>query len=269
MKKNIFFKIRKIVYLSLFFFDKLFFRKKNGIIVFCYHSVSEDDWRYGVSPREFKAQIDYLIENYHPLSAEEFSYYLNFGKNLSSPSFLLTFDDGYKDIYQTKDYLKGKGIKPLLFLLSNTENADRGELKTRRLFLNLKEIKELILDGWTVGCHSATHKNFDNLSEEEAKKEILDAKKLLEEKLSLRITCFSYPKGVYREKILDIVKRAKYEIAFSLESRFVDLRGDPYKIPRIAIDRTYDFLEFKAAFSPSVVKIRNLLSNTFLKNYLI
>ncbi len=56
------FTIRNAVYSVLFMVDQLMGRK-NPITVFCYHSISSDKWRYGVSEDAFKQQVIYLLNN--------------------------------------------------------------------------------------------------------------------------------------------------------------------------------------------------------------
>lgn len=238
------------------------------MVIFCYHGIGPDDWRFSVDFSDFKKQVDYLLKNFTPITGEELSLYFK-NKILPNPAFVLTFDDGYKDIYQVKEYLYKSDIKPIVFILSDRAKAHRSELKTNRSFLSQAEILNLVKDGWSVGCHSATHPDFSSLTGKAIKREIIESKRELEKEFGLKINYFAYPKGKYQKRVLAAVKKAKFEIGFSLDSEPISPQIDPFKTPRIGIDRTYDFLEFKAAFSPSVVKIRSYLMNTFLKNYLM
>ena len=140
--------------------------KPEGFVL-CYHSISDDGWEFSVTFNEFKKQIEYLLQNYIPCSVEDFANYLDGKKTFEKPFFLITFDDGYKSIFQTSDYLAGKGINPLSFLLSATKRANISEMEYAKPFLIPEEIKELKNIGWDFGCHSATHADFNKLSEKD------------------------------------------------------------------------------------------------------
>jgi hypothetical protein len=55
------------------------------------------------------------------------------------------------------------------------------------------------------------------------------------------------------------VKQAGFKLAFSMDDEKVNKKTDPFTFPRIGIDRTHSFLEFQAAFSPSVILIRKAI----------
>lgn len=249
---TIYFSCRFCVYLLLFVFGKFFGFEKNQIIVLCYHSLAEDDWRFSIDPGVFKKQINYMTQHFKPITIEELKLYLEGKAEINYPSFLLSFDDGYKDIYQIKDFLREKGITPVIFLLSSPNSADFSQLKTRRGFLSWKETRQLLNDGWIIGSHGRTHTDFLALNEDKAREEIIESKKKLEKILGVKVSYFAYPKGRYKKEVLSKVKDS-YELAFSMDSGFVDRQTDNLKIPRIGIDRSHSFIEFKAVVNPLVV----------------
>lgn len=258
---------RRVIYLLLFFTDWALLRR-NQIIVFCYHSVAGDGWKYSVDPLQFKRQIDYLTRLYQPVSLEELVLYLKGEKEIKRPSFVLTFDDGYRDILQIKDYLKNLGIKPAIFILSDMNMVDRGELGTDKLLMAKKEIMELIEDGWNIGCHGARHINYFNLDNELIRKEIIESKIKLEKDLGMDVNYFAYPKGRYTKEILKAIEDAGYFLGLSMDDGFINRNINPLLIPRVGVDSTHQFLEFKAIFSPLSVSFRNIIKESPLKKVL-
>ncbi len=256
--ENVLIPIRKIVYLVLCFYDQYILKNYNKTFVVCYHSISSDDWRFSINPENFKKQINYLSKNYQFINADQLLNYLENKDNLSKPSILICFDDGYKDLLSIKNYLYQKNIKPLLFLISKTKGVNRKELKNRKQLLNKNDIKTLMDFGWTIGSHGLTHSNFFKLNKLQKESEIIISKKTLEKKFRVDIKYFSFPKGNYSIEDIEILRRAGYKLAFSMEDRILVQQINPYIIPRIGVDKTHNFNEFKSLFSPSVIKVRNV-----------
>lgn len=88
------------------------------IHVIMYHYIrNNEDYEYDVYCRrksEFKDQINFFIKNYHHCSLadkEETRYFLQ----SKDESFLLTFDDGYKEHLDCARFLKEKGVSGIFF----------------------------------------------------------------------------------------------------------------------------------------------------------
>ncbi len=250
--------VRRIVYYFLFIIDKLVLNRKSPVVIFCYHSISSD-WYHGVSFENFKKQIDYLASEYDPICIDGLRQIITGIKKMEKPAFLITFDDGYKDILAVKAYLAGKNIKPALFMLSDRENINREQLETDKELLSVSEILELKKAGWEIGCHGATHSDFEKLGNEELKKEIIGAKIQLEKELRFGIEYFTYPKGKYSKEILDMVRRQNYKMAFSMDDSLISSKTNIFAVPRIGINQSHSFLEFKALFLPSAIFFRGLV----------
>ncbi len=256
--KNLFI-VRKALYSMLCLINPFFSYSDKQLLVLCYHSINSDNWRFGVNVEEFKRQIDFVLQNYQPLTVTDFIDVITSQKVQTQKSFLVTFDDGYKDILSIKNFLKQKNVKPTLFILGDRLKANRKELNTDRDFLNKNEILDLYKSGWTIGSHSLTHADFDKLSEAELLQEIKASKDKIEKDLHIKINYLAYPKGNYTQKAIRIAKSAGYKAAFSMDDGFIDQHTDLYTIPRVGIDRSHNFTEFKNTILPSVIIFRKLL----------
>lgn len=246
--------IRRLVYLGLAAIDRLL-GKTNPIVIFCYHSIANDQWRFGVDPREFKKQISYMLTHYKPITLTDLYRYLKGTKKLHEPSFVITFDDGYKDVTKVKKILENLSIKPTVFVLSG-KNINRQTLGTNRQLLSQKDIKDLQKSGWEIGYHGMTHTPLTRVNGN------------IEEEISSSYKYFSYPKGRYSKRIISNLKKNGYKMALTMEDSIISTKTDPYVIPRIGVDSTHNFIEFKSLASPSVVKFRSLIKHSFLGRYL-
>jgi len=89
----------------------------------------------------------------------------------------------------------------------------------------------------TIGNHTDDHVILLNCTEDEIKFEINEAKRKLEEITQKEINIFAYPNGDYDERVIEIIKDLKINLAATTEQSFINLKNKPYKykVPRIMI----------------------------------
>ena len=88
----------------------------------------------------------------------------------------------------------------------------------------------------SIGSHSFFHNNLDNISLSEAKQELVDSKKYLENLIQKPITELAYPDGAYSE---ELVSFANDELVFdkqlALSFRFENDCKKPYMRSRTGL----------------------------------
>jgi peptidoglycan/xylan/chitin deacetylase (PgdA/CDA1 family) len=229
----------------------------------CYHSISSDGWDFSVSKDEFSKQMRYLASRYTFVSLEDIKDYVKRRKEIKVPSVAITFDDGYKDILSVVPLLRSFGVKPTIFMISKLGNVNKAELGTDRKFLNSSDIKRLLKNGWEIGSHTRTHPNMDILTKTQIKEEILVSKKELEGQIKRKIVSIAFPKGRYNKFALKTVKDGGYELCLTMNDGIIDHNSDLLQLPRIGVDGTHSFSEFKVLASPLATLFRKMLK----KNY--
>lgn len=253
------FLIRLLFSKIFFFLDRLFFQYQKSFVVLCYHSFAKSKNRYAVDLRQFELQIKKITKFAKFISVEDMSLteqklYKKFNTNAKV---LLTIDDGLESVMDILPITKKYNIPVLLFVLADSENANRSELETEENFLSWQQIKLLENNGWTIGCHSATHADFSILAESELKNEIVISKKMLESKIGHRVDHFAYPKGFYNDKIVNAAKKAGYKYGFTIEAgTFFDKKND-LEVPRTIIDSSHKINEVPEITTPLWLKFRN------------
>lgn len=115
-----------------------------------YHHLVSDSYAPHISPlydfknvKEFKKDLDYLLRYFSPISPIDIVDALVHSKPIPKNSFLLTFDDGLREVYDTvAPILKEKGLPAVFFL--NSDFIDN-----RKLFYRFKAglIIDKILSG--------------------------------------------------------------------------------------------------------------------------
>ncbi len=251
--------LRRVTYGVLGFYDRILNRPMPSVFILCYHSTANADNRFSMDVDTIINQIDFLLERYTPATLADVRDFVAEKKVFNKPAFVITFDDGYESLLALKDLPVRLGVAPTVFVLSDPERVCRNELGSSEALLTDEQLKILHQAGWNIGCHSATHPDFSHLAPEDMDAEIADAKKVLEEQLGFSITSFAYPKGSYTQEIVQGVQDAGFLCAVTMDDAIITKYTSLMAIPRIGVDKTHNFSEFKLLWSPSVIWLRNIL----------
>lgn len=128
-----------------------------------------------------------------------------------------------------------------------------------RLMMTWDEVRGLARNGHTVGSHTMTHPNMAFLSEGDARTELLESKRRLEEELASPIVHFSYPCPALQPHWLDRTVSASrqigYRTAVTTNGGIVRRQDDPLTLHRIRPTKTVEGLHWnlECAFLGRVV----------------
>jgi peptidoglycan/xylan/chitin deacetylase (PgdA/CDA1 family)/glycosyltransferase involved in cell wall biosynthesis len=133
---------------------------------------------------------------------------------------LLTFDDGYDDLYtELLPWLQKYKFTALVFLVANhiggTNQWDQKRGLRARNLLTLAQIHEMQRCGVEFGSHTLTHPSLPSLSNDDLHREVSDSRRKLEDMLGVEITSFAYPYGGVDRRVRAAVARAGYRLAFT------------------------------------------------------
>ena len=85
------------------------------------------------------------------------------------------------------------------------------------LMLTWEQVKEMHNSGMSFEAHTRTHAFIDELSEDEARKEVQDCVNSLKSKLNTSIQYFSYPRGRYTERLQPLLENAGIRAAVTTD----------------------------------------------------
>jgi peptidoglycan/xylan/chitin deacetylase (PgdA/CDA1 family) len=115
-----------------------------------------------------------------------------------------------------------------------------------------QQIQELHSGGVTFGSHTSTHEILTTISAAQAENEIVSSRALIQEKLKVPCSLFSYPNGDYSMQVRGLVAAAGYKFAFLNQDPGVWTRDcDPLLIPRVNVCE-YHLVDAKGGFSPLI-----------------
>ncbi|MCX6811392.1 MAG: polysaccharide deacetylase family protein, partial [Candidatus Berkelbacteria bacterium] len=182
----------------------------------------------------FKEEIKYLSDaGYKTVTLSELF------NDVPDKRVVLTFDDGYKDVViNALPALKEHGFRGVAFII--VDNVGKPGHVT------WDDIKKLKDEGWEIGSHSLTHPDLEVSSKEVAQKQIIDSKKILEDKLKTTIDFFCYPAGKYTETTISLLKSAGYVGAVTTSSGTKNYKTKIFELKRLRIVNTESLTSFKS-----------------------
>jgi len=233
-------------------------------LILCYHSVCGNGWRFSTPAKDFKRQLDYLTRNFKVVPVSELL------SSKTQGGISITFDDGYENVYsQAFPLLKKLGLQATVFVLGSPHRANRKEVSTDLPFLSQSQIKALYKNGWEIGYHTSTHQNLRSLHQRQLRSQIVDGKIQLQNKLGIPIDLFAYPKGIYNDNIIQIVKNGNYKAAFTVDGGGY-LNSSQFLFNRVSIEGELTFPRFVATISPlGIIAEKVLMRILQLKDKLI
>lgn len=243
-------KARAVVWSILYFFARLLPRAPR-MTVLVYHSVSNANDFFAVTPKAFKQHVAYMKAhaNVVPLSK---AFAVAKGEVLTRDSIAITFDDGYQDFVTTiLPILEEEGVPATVFVLG--ENPHSSELGTSTPLLSTEEVAKLAArDLVSVQSHALTHRKLSRLSPSELTEEVIGARAHLLGVTKTLPAYLAYPKGAFNKKTQIALVNAGFEGAVSVIERGVHKGDDQYALPRIQVDATTTMALFEAKLTPAV-----------------
>lgn len=128
--------------------------------------------------------------------------------------------------------------RPVAERISLTEEiARRANLQLpQNLMMISAEVKAMRHAGMQIGAHTVSHPILARLTDDQAKQEIGDSKRFLEQLLGERITVFAYPNGKpgedYSPQSVEVVRSLGFDTAVSTQWGASRIGDDPLQIKR-------------------------------------
>jgi len=119
----------------------------------------------------------------------------------------IMFDDGFRGIYECRQFFYDNHIYPTIFLAVDLIGKDG--------FLTKEEILDLQHHGFIFECHSWSHRDLTIWNDEELKLELGESKEFLSEMLNKKVTEICLPLGYFNDHLLEQLKSYGYKKVYS------------------------------------------------------
>lgn len=244
--------------------------------VFMYHHVSSQptrdllDFSLTVTTAEFNHQLDWLQkQGYKSITMTELFDAFYYGKVLPSKAVMLTFDDGYTDVFTYAfPALLAHHYRGVFYIPSGLRNG---------WYMTWDQLRTLAKSGMEIADHTINHADLAQYPMTQHKttpqQEILNSKTMLEQELGIPIQFFCYPYGepfhhgtqAVRQIVLQDLFNDGYVGAtldpFALNSA-LQIAAQPYLMPRIRVSGGESMTAFmgvlKATLQADAARVRAL-----------
>lgn len=207
-----------------------------NIPILCYHRVIPNPKSpYDLSPGQLEAHFQYFKSNgYTPITVSQLLEYRTKPNRYPAKPVVLTFDDGSKSHYtQVLPLLQKYGFKATFYIFTNAMNG------TKSLWLSWNEVQAIYKAGMDIGSHTVTHPYLtsrDKMNDEQYRnwldKELVQSKKVLEQKLNTKVNTLAYPFGLYNSEVEAAAIRAGYAGMLNINMGINGPGENPYRLKR-------------------------------------
>ncbi len=182
-----------------------------------------------VSPADFEAQVRYLSEQkFTFLLARDVAEAIRLGKPLPERAIAITMDDGYDDNFDNAfPILKKYSACATIYLVSSTVGTPK--------HLSWDQTLEMQRDKVRYGSHTVRHYDLTTLDQPTLDFELVESKRVLEEKIGEVIPDLAYPTGAYNAEVVGRTREAGYLAAWKKGGGPVEPTHDPYLLPRVRV----------------------------------
>jgi peptidoglycan/xylan/chitin deacetylase (PgdA/CDA1 family) len=222
------------------------------IPIITYHKISNKK-EFGlttVSKTQFDYQMRFLSsKGYKTICFKD----LTSKKELPEKPIIITFDDGYENVYHNATPIMEKyGYKAVIFVVTDYLGKynlwEAVPFQQRFKHLSKDQILKMREQDHEIASHGKMHQYLPFLNQLALYEEIKGSKVFLEQILKEKIISFCYPYGRYSEETVKIVKEAGYKYATSNVK--IDNGGyNPFSLKRRSIYSTDSLRAFKTKTS--------------------
>ncbi|WP_054971101.1 polysaccharide deacetylase family protein [Alicyclobacillus ferrooxydans] len=231
---------------------------RNKVVVLTYHDISPNVYSpFVMTPKAFAAQLDaFQKRDFHVITNAEFIRFINGQGPVPPNAILLTFDDGYRNMYTyALPILMKYHVQGTFFVIVGT--ADKQDPKT----LSWSQIQTMEQEGMTFGSHTYDahslifrhgeltpvfnttivvngHLETEHQYYTRVQVDFVKARARLSEVLGVNVVEFAWPYGYGNSASNRIARRAGYQYLFTTAPGYVTAQSNPHFIHRIDVGKT-------------------------------
>ncbi len=209
-----------------------------------------------VTPAQFAAQLDYLsAHNYHTIPLKRYVEWMTATRMgqptepLSANPIVLTFDDGYDDIY-TNAYplLVAHGMVGTFFIITSKVGWPG--------YMSWLQLQQMSVMGMDIESHTVNHVDLSKLNPTRLKYELVESKLQLEMGLGKPVTIICYPAGRYNRAVENAVRLAGYQAATTTNYGWSYASNALSELPRVRVAGAEALVGFVSSIGGTMVAVK-------------
>src|SRR5215831_18320742 len=202
------------------------------ILMYHYIRVNPDPgdrlgFNLSVTPADFAHQMEWLAEHaYHPVDFDDLRSYLLGNQSLPARPVILTFDDGYRDMFTTAfPILRAHQFKGVSYVVSGFLNSPN--------YVTSEMLQEMDALGIQIGAHTVSHADLTRISAASLRSEEFDSKAALEAAVGHPVLDFCYPSGKFNDAVISAVQAAGFLTATTTQPGVAHSAADRFTWSRV------------------------------------
>lgn len=246
-------------------------RRPGRVSVLLYHRLVDDSTYprlqrpenlFAIPESRFREQMDFLKRaGYSALDPAQLEAHLEGGQALPPRPVLITFDDGSESVHsRALPILRERGLKATVFVTTDEEAWVFHEHPRSQRRLSEREMRALVDAGLSVQAHGVSHRALNSMSEEEARREIVECRLYLERVLGKEVAYFAIPLNYYSRPVLEWLRDAGYRLVFTSDNGTNHAGSDPFRLRRFIVEGSAALEEFARLLTPTGMVQRRLIS---------
>ncbi|MFT6988877.1 MAG: peptidoglycan/xylan/chitin deacetylase (PgdA/CDA1 family) [Paraglaciecola sp.] len=218
---------------------------KDNAVILLYHHVSNNTPKVtSVSPDTFRQHMQYLADNHKVLPLQQVIVALQNKQPLPDKTVVITFDDGYKNIYENAHpILKEFAFPYTIFVNPPLIGAVDHQL-------NWQQVKQMAAENASFANHGKHHNHLLSKDADESPQNWLSrtmqdieyAETILEKNIGYSLKYFAYPYGEFNKQLKKQLSAQGY-IGFAQHSGAIASYSDFSALPRFPAAGMYSNIE--------------------------
>jgi peptidoglycan/xylan/chitin deacetylase (PgdA/CDA1 family) len=206
-------------------------------------------YKLSVAPEVFQVQMDWLYANhYHTVTFDQVRAYFAGAQALPSKPVVITFDDGYQDLYtEAFPILEAHGFTAVAYIVSGF--VGRGG------YVSQAEVLQMDRAGMEIASHTVNHANLARSSFGSVMYELLQSKRWLESLTGHPILDFAYPSGQFNRQTMAAVSQAGYDTAVTEYTSTLHSPADRFAWGRVRVGGGESLQDFVAGLGPTMPSV--------------
>ena len=171
--------------------------------------------------------------------------------------------DSHHSLGATYDFLAGHVMERGLGALDAiVEQLGQPDGQMARLVLSWDEVSKLEEMGWSVGAHTVNHVILSQVSQEQAREEMVGSLEAVRRHVRDPLLVFCFTNGAagdFTDQHVQELRRIGVEASLTMAHGPVTPGADPYTLPRLKVDGEYRYFAFSNLVAGRCLDLRHVI----------
>jgi peptidoglycan/xylan/chitin deacetylase (PgdA/CDA1 family) len=219
------------------------------------------DSMIAISLDRFEAQMRYLHKHgYTTLTTDQAVEFVQSGRAPSAKIVAIHFDDGWKSSLAALPILDRYGFAATFWIIAGTgigwPHLDWNEVLSLAAHPHIEIQSHTWSHPWKDGqtLLDWIDGRTPNKGIDDARRELVESRRLLEEKLGQPVRYLAWPRGLYGQTLIQLAQQAGYRALFTADTGANHPGGDPLRMRRITVHGGCDLHVFEQMLADGVFR---------------